>query len=515
MDIKINWDKLFKYATFGFALISLLILVHNVFANKFEDSYDYFAHLEVLEYYSKPFNINLVTPDNFRFSYNAPLYYIIIGKIHFLAEYLLKVDFNPFLTARILHLIGFLTVWYLVVFRLLKKLGLSNLNKLIFTLLFFIIPNQYLGLLMVRADHLAFISLGLLIYFWFYYDFLRQIHHSTWRKIVWGLLLIGIGNSRHLLLPICLLFLSLGSWKILFPLSRLKIKKTILNSIFILIVITLAFNFYIIRIISTGSPTSYATSDMYVKKYEIYETYRPLSYKLEMLFNFEFDRMFTLPNRQTIYGGFTNFNPESIDKLLYEEKIYPVIVSKGLDLDTYILQDGNYILNKDKDQITKAYGYAAVYSVINYNNAYFPRLINDMWGDHWLYFSGPRSVDNEVKEKQVVLLVTIPLTLIYFGSGIWILIKSIRKKDWKSFIDIQNLLIILFLVSFTTLTIYSSFIFTEAGKNSIVKFIYLGAFFYLPFLSLSIYLKNKVKTSVLLLIYFIIVYIISIPLYIY
>ena len=148
------------------------------------------------------------------------------------------------------------------------------------------------------------------------------------------------------------------------------------------------------------------------------------------------------------------------------------------------------------------------------NNSFAPRFYGDMWGDHWLYFSGLPLKDNKVVFKRIILIAAIPFTLLYLFSPILYLFKSIKAfiKDRKFTLD--NLAPTLFCTSLLLLTL---FIYRqpEVGKNSTIKFTYLIAFFWLPIFSMAKFLSNNPKIRKLFIYYNYVLYIISIPLYIY
>ncbi len=496
------------------ALSVLVIFILNSINLKPEDSYDYFAHFEMLEYYAKPWNFDLVAPDAFRFSYNAPLYYIVIGKIHFLIEYLSGLDFNPHYTARLVHIVWIFCVWVVFNFFLLKKLGYNNLHKFIFTLLFFLIPNIFLGQVMVRADHLGFLCLGLLIFFWFYFDFWNQLKGSWWRLIILGLLLIGIGNSRHILL------FSFGLFGILALAACLKnaaIKKPstyIFHVVFLVLVAVAGTHFYLIRTITTGSPTSFSSNDVYALNFAKREQYRPLTFKLEMLLNLEFDKLLQTPNRNAFFGANEAFSFKNISSEFFEKTLLPFMQTKTTRTDLFIKADNGYALNDSLPISDQVEAQAIAYGVININNSFLPRLVGDMWADHWLYFSGPKGTDAEVNSKQIILILAAPFTIFYFLGWIYSL-RFLLKREFKKLLKIETITSIIFGGTLIIYTYFSVFSFSEPSKNSIIKFVYLSGIYYLPFfLFLSIIKKRKVFTG-LLLVYLVIVFIAALPLYVY
>jgi len=131
-----------------------------------------------------------------------------------------------------------------------------------------------------------------------------------------------------------------------------------------------------------------------------------------------------------------------------------------------------------------------------------------------LYFSGLPLKDNKVVFKRIILIAAIPFTLLYLFSPILYLFKSIKAfiKDRKFTLD--NLAPTLFCTSLLLLTL---FIYRqpEVGKNSTIKFTYLIAFFWLPIFSMAKFLSNNPKIRKLFIYYNYVLYIISIPLYIY
>jgi len=111
-------------------------------------------------------------------------------------------------------------------------------------------------------------------------------------------------------------------------------------------------------------------------------------------------------------------------------------------------------------------------SFANGNNSVFPRLYGDMWGDHWLYFSGDKLVETKTTFKRIAFIIGIPFTLLLIGSiffGSWTFIISAARRQIPSIPELGAVLsgaVFLFLM----LAIY---IHPESGKNGMVKFTYI------------------------------------------
>jgi hypothetical protein len=114
------------------------------------------------------------------------------------------------------------------------------------------------------------------------------------------------------------------------------------------------------------------------------------------------------------------------------------------------------------------------------SNSFFTLLYSEVWGDHWLYFSGSQTVDYKIWPKRFVLAAAFPLLPLLtwrFLVGVWQSFRNWRPKLGQG---IEPLLALGFLLLGSALYIYWQ---TGEGllpdKNSTVKFLYVA--FLLPF----------------------------------
>lgn len=112
----------------------------------------------------------------------------------------------------------------------------------------------------------------------------------------------------------------------------------------------------------------------------------------------------------------------------------------------------------------------AVFS--NGNNSVFPRLYGDMWGDHWLYFSGEKQVENKAMFKRIAFIAGIPFTLMLLWAvfrGAILFMASVARRQLPTPSELAAALAASSFF-FLMLTVY---VMPIPGKNSIVKFAYL------------------------------------------
>lgn len=149
------------------------------------------------------------------------------------------------------------------------------------------------------------------------------------------------------------------------------------------------------------------------------------------------------------------------------------------------------------------------------NNSIFPRLYGDMWGDHWLYFSGNDiKQDNKVFFKRIAFIAGSFFTMLWFCAsilGAFQCIICLAKRNIPTFFDITAAL------SFVTLVFLvftAVFIYSEPGKNSIIKFSYI-----MPMALLSIPKMQECITKFIPVKYYaaylLLVIMLCLPLYIY
>ncbi len=107
--------------------------------------------------------------------------------------------------------------------------------------------------------------------------------------------------------------------------------------------------------------------------------------------------------------------------------------------------------------------------------SFFTLLYSEVWGDHWLYFSGRRQEDNKVWPKRILLLAAlplIPLLTIRFGHGVWRTLRQLRPRLGQG---LEQLLALgLFLMGAAVYLYWQTGEGLLPGKNSTVKFLYFA-----------------------------------------
>ncbi len=147
-------------------------------------------------------------------------------------------------------------------------------------------------------------------------------------------------------------------------------------------------------------------------------------------------------------------------------------------------------------------------------NSFLPRLFSDMWGDHWLYFSGPKFSDKKVTFKRIVLVLAIPFTLLYFGVPLFLFgtylvrTKLLEAPHWRYAASALFVGAIILLGLFVYLE-------PEVGKNATVKFSYLLGYQWMPLFSLLGFLEHRPVLSRVVMAYTCVLWVSCLPLYVY
>lgn len=515
--------KYFYTAALAGILISAgLIMIKNTQSYPMQNAYDIEAHTEALEYFSNLRNWNFNIPDSSKLSYTPSLYYFTVGKIHGIIEYVTKSDFNTSYTAASFHLLIFILIGYLFIFKLAPKIFKDKKVILFFSICLFVIPNLYLSQVMPRADHLSFLGISLLFYLWIYYNFNQKLAHSWKRILIWSVLLILIGNTRHLAMPAFIIFFLFGViliFKDIFKSFQSNKLKYLVLILFVLLTFFISIQFYFFSFVRSGKIIPSATSgDTYTLNYIETSKYQPLKLKFEMLFNFEFNKILQTPNRNAVFGDGI-INTKNIHSDLYT-KIYNNIPKPELKTDFnnfYELEENEntYKLKAGVSPSEEIEIKAIINSAINSNNSFWPRFYNDMWADHWLYFSGPRIVEQKENLKQAVLIFAIPFSIVYFLSPLLFAVKAIVQILKRRNLTYYHLAGLIYTLGLSAYVFFTIFGLSELGKNSIVKFIYMLGYIYLPIICMARLAEINKRFILLSLIYIVILFILGLGLYLY
>jgi hypothetical protein len=172
-------------------------------------------------------------------------------------------------------------------------------------------------------------------------------------------------------------------------------------------------------------------------------------------------------------------------------------------------------------------GDAGVYADTPLANSFFTLLYSEIWGDQWLYFSGPKLRDNKVVAKRALLtcaLAVPPAMLALLGWSLWGLVGRIRQKaaEVSGSPRLQRILAVLSeiepeLVLLAIATLGAGlFVYWQGGpallpgKNSTVKFIYIATLFP-PAIALAFGRRLKPLPFNLLSAYFLILFVVAFP----
>jgi len=114
------------------------------------------------------------------------------------------------------------------------------------------------------------------------------------------------------------------------------------------------------------------------------------------------------------------------------------------------------------------------------NNSLWTVAYSDFWGDHWLYYSGPKYIEGKLWPKRILFVFALPITVAVFLSftknAALELIKIFRNKLSIDYFGLSTLIVI---AGFGIWLFWQTFLALEPGKISTNKFIYNA--YYIPF----------------------------------
>lgn len=428
-------------------MISAAIMAWNTFAHAPAAVYDSRHHVRLIEANADPLDWRPHAAEGL-FDHLPVLYYAVLGKLHRLVEAVSGLDFHPFYFFRLIHLLAILGMVGLLAFDLLPRMaGATPAGTRAFIAAALLIPNLYLSQVMIRSDHFVALFAQLLFYLWFRFEFPGRLAESGWRRAAWAVLLVAMANSRNFSLPAFVVFFAWGGLVLLWDARRRRGWGPRVGAAALLALVAgLSSVHYAMRYARTGRLFEQTqTSDRFARYQE-----RAKGFDRRLLFlNFQFDRVLANPTREVRFEA---------------TKAWP---ARRLNIPT---RDATF-----EDD----------------NNALFPRLYADMWGDHWLYFSGSRirRLDesrvwsHKLPLKRVVLVAAAPFTLMYVlvplamaASGLLGLARGQRPSAGQTAASI-------FVLAFGLLAVWVAGQ-PEPGINTSVKFCYLGAFAVFPLIAI-------------------------------
>jgi hypothetical protein len=160
-------------------------------------------------------------------------------------------------------------------------------------------------------------------------------------------------------------------------------------------------------------------------------------------------------------------------------------------------------------------------------NSFFTLLYSEVWGDHWLYFSGNPTREGKLWPKRTMLTVALamPAVLVTLGGGfIADLIGRVRRalaelKEQKSLAKLGGLIekleveLVLCGIAGLGCALYLYWQLGPAllpGKNSTIKFVYIASLFG-PALALLFRRRPSARAFNLLAVYFLILFVVAVP----
>lgn len=443
--------KLCRMAAAAILFASAVIMAVNSFTHPVKMTYDYWEHLFALRYCSY-WNFSSFYPLTIPNALEYnPPLYYHLGRIHYLIAGIFG-DYDPYYTTRILHIFSIMIIAGALIYKYLSRYyPLQPGLKITLALCFSAVPGLYLFQVNVRADHLLFFSSALLFCLWFFRDWSVRLRSSPKARLLWFLLLATIMNSRHFGIVAYGVFLAMGLMALFFVPKTQKDWARLGR----LLVFLAALAILSFHIYGFRYYLSKKAVGMFAKPTPFHAMLqeKAKTFDRRILFcNLEFNKLFVSPNR---YAPFSN------------------------------------------------------------ENALWPRLYGDIWGDHWLWFSGPvELVERKAFSKQVIFLLAAPLTVaivlgclasfVSFGAAV------VRRLQWQPHHVAAA-------ISVGCMMLYMYYLYTEPmpGNNSNVKGAYIYGYFWCPLVCFIHWLSRFPRLIVPMNTYLFILFIFALPLAIY
>jgi hypothetical protein len=429
------------------------IMLWNTFAHPPHNIYDDRHHLALIEANENPLDWR-PHPAAGLFDHLPVFYYAALGKIHRTLELASGREWHPYFTFRVFHAAFIVLIAALFAFSLLPRIaGGHPATAAWFLAAAFVVPNHYLSQVMVRSDHFLFLFINLLFYLWFRFDFPARLATSPWRLGAWGALLVGMANARNFCLAAYLVFLAWGLWVLVRHAPRARPAWWLGVAALLLATAAATSAHYVDRYLRTGRLFE---QNQESERFLLYRQ-RAETFDRRLLFlNLEFDAVWREPSRHAVFHATTAWPARWL----------------GIPARDPSFED---------DQ-----------------NSFLPRLYSDMWGDHWLYFSGQRIRRIEGASgwalkyplKRAALLAAAPFTLAFFliPAGLAVagglgLLRGRAPTPGQTASAI-------FMGAFALLVLWIHGQ-PEPGANVTVKFCYLFGYAWLPLLGLAEYLAPR------------------------
>ncbi len=431
-----------------------LVMAWNIYALPRGQAYDAVMHARSFRANA---SLNVIPPRPCAgiMVYNPPLYYYVVAKLRAVANVVSHSNIDTVRFARWLAWAMMLGLGWAACVYLLPRTGVPEDSRAVhwYALAFFLLPNQYLIQVMPRADHLLFLAFQLLVILWYAADFPGRLAQSRWRLAAWAGLLILMGHSRMTCVAGWIPFFIWGGWILWKHASASRPSGRMRQRLLCLGVLAVVASLSFSFYINRFIRTGNIAPGGKGATYEYYKALEKDLDKAAMFLNVDFKTMLAQPNRHARYG--------------------------------------------------------------HGNNAVLPRLVNDMWADHWLYFSSTKRMgDGKVPWKRVVLAAAAPFTLLYFGAVLWCAAEGLLRFLRRARLSLAHLAAWIYGVAFLLLMLYISSI-PEPGKNIAVKFSYLFAYNWLPFFCMAAVIRKVRFGLPVLTVYTFILFLLCLPLSIF
>jgi hypothetical protein len=170
-------------------------------------------------------------------------------------------------------------------------------------------------------------------------------------------------------------------------------------------------------------------------------------------------------------------------------------------------------------------GSASAYANTPSANSFFTLLYSEVWGDHWLYFSGKTAREGKLWPKRALLasaLATPPLVIALAGGYLLDLVRRLRRALASQRRLAQKLGAVLerlesdIVLSAVVVLGAGLYLYWQTGpallpgKNSTIKFVYIASLFG-PTLALLFRRRLKIVWFNLLAAYFLLLFVVAIP----
>ena len=438
-------------------LIQILIMIWNAVVYPSQEQYDMSRHFTSVANGGLIVSIRNFDPPLY---YMATLPFLAVGKL-FDIQILQNLDFLiPVIKVYNIFIISaFNILWlYWIIPRLLPDKTTQNIAGTLLLAL----PGYEKLAAMVHADNLLTLLATVVFVLWLYH----KLSARSWSGIIYyALLLALIALTRPFAVVPVAIFAAIW-FQMVTQIAKQEQQNFswIAQRVFVFcaIVAIPISSWWAIRYLKTDQFVNIADSGYY-EKYNSRRDQVDLDYYIKYSTSFYFKQLLTIPNRN-----------------------YDALMDGASDWRTSL------------------------------NNSFWTVAYSDFWGDHWLFFSGPQSVEGKLWPKRILFIYALPITVLLVTGFTWNAIRELgraARNKWK--ITPLSVAAMLFVAGFGLWILWQTFIALEPGKNSGIKFIYNAYYvpFAIPVALAAISQSPKIRNIGLVLSF--LLYILALPISIY